>query len=247
MLLALFFAETIGKMRLEDIHYVAYIHGDNARLQLRELDELKAKVIGSFYLHGIYREAANKGNTVQSRTELLKALKMCKRKGATLLLMRSNQLLNNLEFIALLMEHLSHRGNASIYVHDKNFLQETGRGTNINLDTCLLLARQRKIEISNRTKQALQDARVRGIELGAPKNTLKNLSKAGVVAKKRYADDFAKRVMPHIKAIRQEGGESLRAIARGLTARGVTTRMGGDVWHPTMVQNILKRSKPGEL
>lgn len=234
-------------MRLEEIHYVAYIHGDNARLQLHELDELKNKVIGSFYLHGTYREAANIDNTVQSRKELLKALKLCKRKGATLLLMRSNQLLNNLEFIALLMEHLSCRGNASIYVHDKNFLQETGRGTNINLDTCLLLARQRKIEISNRTKRALQDARVRGIELGAPKNTLKSLSESGVIAKKRYADDFAKGILPHIAAIRQEGGQSLRAIAKGLTARGVSTRMGGHIWHPTMVQNILKRCKKGEL
>lgn len=229
-------------MRLENIHYVAYIHGENAALQLHELEELESKVIGSFYLHGTYRDAANKPNTVQSRTELLKALRMCKKKGATLLLMRSNQLLNNLEFITLLMEHLSNRGNASIYVHDKNFLKETGRGTNINLDTCLLLARQRKIEISNRTKLALQEARVRGIELGAPKNTLHNLSKAGVVAKKRYADDFAKTVMPHIKAIRQEGGESLRAIARGLTARNITTRSGGQTWHPTMVQNILNRN-----
>ncbi|BCV06815.1 MAG: hypothetical protein CM15mV144_090 [Caudoviricetes sp.] len=68
-------------MRLEDIHYVAYIHGENARLQLRELEELKDKVFGIFYLHGTYRESANKSNNVQSRTELLKALRMCKKKG----------------------------------------------------------------------------------------------------------------------------------------------------------------------
>lgn len=101
------------------------------------------------------------------------------------------------------------------------------------------LAQQERKMISNRTKDALAAAKVRGVKLGSP--SIAKARASSIETKKANADAHAARVLPVIEAIRRTGATSLRAIAAELTARKVETARGGK-WSAVQVNNILKRA-----
>lgn len=101
------------------------------------------------------------------------------------------------------------------------------------------LAQQERKMISNRTKDALAAAKIRGVTLGSP--AIAKARASSIETKKANADAHAARVLPVIEAIRKTGATSLRAIAAELTARKVETARGGE-WNAAQVSNILKRA-----
>jgi hypothetical protein len=56
------------------------------------------------------------------------------------------------------------------------------------------------------------------------------------------ADHYSANVLPVICKIQGSGVQSLRGVARALTARGVRTPRGG-AWNPAQVSTILQRSR----
>ena len=80
--------------------------------------------------------------------------------------------------------------------------------------------------IAQRTKDALQAAKARGVVLGNPK--LDAVRDRAVASVRADADRFAKNVAPIIREIQSSGVASHRAIARSLNARGVATARGGE-------------------
>ena len=48
-------------------------------------------------------------------------------------------------------------------------------------------------------------------------------------------------IAPTIKALRESGATSLRAIADGLNAQGIPTARGSGEWSPTQVVRVLER------
>ena len=104
------------------------------------------------------------------------------------------------------------------------------------------LAQQERKMISNRTKDALAAAKIRGVTLGSP--AIAKARASSIETKKANADAHAARVLPVIEAIRKTGATSLRAIAAELTARKVETARGGE-WNAAQVSNILKRAACG--
>ena len=94
--------------------------------------------------------------------------------------------------------------------------------------------------ISQRTRDALQAARARGVRLGGP--NLAAAQVAGAEANRIAADRFAANVTPIIRRAQAAGATSLRAIADVLNNRGVRTARGG-VWAATQVRDIIRRSK----
>lgn len=101
------------------------------------------------------------------------------------------------------------------------------------------LAQQERKMISNRTKDALAAAKIRGVKLGSP--AIAKARASSIETKKANANAHAARVLPVIEAIRKTGATSLRAIAAELTARKVETARGGE-WNAAQVSNILKRT-----
>jgi len=101
------------------------------------------------------------------------------------------------------------------------------------------LAQQERKMISNRTKDALAAAKIRGVTLGSP--AIAKARASSIETKKANADAHAARVLPVIEAIRKTGATSLRAIAAELAARKVETARGGE-WNAAQVSNILKRA-----
>ena len=60
-------------------------------------------------------------------------------------------------------------------------------------------------------------------------------------ARQEAADAFAANVRPIIEQIQASGVQSLRGVARALTARGIKTARGG-TWTAAQVSDILRRA-----
>jgi DNA invertase Pin-like site-specific DNA recombinase len=113
-----------------------------------------------------------------------------------------------------------------------------------NIDPFMLhvyaaVAEKERALISERTREALQKAKKRGVKLGEPK--LAEAQAQSRVICTAQADAFAANVLPIIEQIRASGATSLRQIAAALNARGIATARGG-MWEAAQVRNILKRS-----
>jgi DNA invertase Pin-like site-specific DNA recombinase len=100
------------------------------------------------------------------------------------------------------------------------------------------LAEKEQSLISQRTRDALKAAKVRGVVLGNP--NLADVRNDAVASTKAQALRFAKNVAPIIREIEASGVSSHRGIARALNARGVGTARGGQ-WTAVQVGSILQR------
>ena len=101
------------------------------------------------------------------------------------------------------------------------------------------LAEKERRLISERTKAALAAKRARGALLGGYRGGPVPDGAAGAAAAQRQANENAASVAP-ILAEMQRQGMSLRAMAAGLTAQGITTPRG-KAWTATAVSNALER------
>lgn len=160
-----------------------------------------------------------------ARPELTKALDLCRKTGATLLVAKLDRLSRKLSFIATLMEDpkVTFRV-ASIPMASK-----------IELHLYAMLAEQERDFISLRTKAALAEAKARGVKLGGlrPKTEARNEAiQAG-------ADASAQKVAALLLPLKA-AGKSLREIAGALNASGVTTPRGGQ-WSASQVMRTLER------
>ena len=101
------------------------------------------------------------------------------------------------------------------------------------------LAEKERNAISGRTKAALAAKKAAGAKLGGYRGGPTPDGQAGAAAAQRQADENAASVAP-ILAEMQRRGLSLRAMAAGLTAQGITTPRG-KAWTATAVSNALER------
>ena len=158
------------------------------------------------------------------RPELTKALKTCRKHQAVLIIAKLDRLARNVAFISNLMESrvpfiAVDRPNASPF----------------ELHIYAAMAEEEARQISERTKAALAATKARGVKLGNPQPEL--AQKARI----RIANDFANSVYPIVEELHATGLHSLRALARGLEARGVLTPRGKQHWTATGVRNFLIR------
>lgn len=106
--------------------------------------------------------------------------------------------------------------------------------------------------ISMRTKEALQQAKKRGVQLGC-KDWDDRLTD-GRTTNRARADQFALDNYPLIDGLMRSGVTTYQALADALNARGIKTRSrkkGGSKWYATTVKNLLARiallQEAGEL
>jgi DNA invertase Pin-like site-specific DNA recombinase len=162
-----------------------------------------------------------------SRPELEKALAVCKRQRAKLVIAKLDRLSRNLAFIATLMDS----GVEFVAVDNPH-------ANKLTVHILAAVAQHEREMIAQRTKDALQAAKARGVVLGNPR--LADVRNRAVANLKADADRFAKNVAPIIREIQSSGVASHRGIARSLNARGVATVRGGE-WTAVQVGAILRR------
>lgn len=179
-------------------------------------------------------EVAGEFTDIQSgkdidRPELGKALDLCRRTGATLLVAKLDRLSRRVAQIAALMEdkRLSFRV-ASMPYADK-----------FQLHIYAALAEQEREFISRRTKAALAEAKAKGKKLGG----IRPGTEARNEAMKANADSYAQRMASLIEPMRTSG-KTLREIADTLNATGVMTSRGGK-WSASQVMRTLDRVAEG--
>ena len=171
------------------------------------------------------------------RPVLRLAMDRCRKTGATLLIARLDRLARKVRFISGLMEE----GVPFVACDMPN-------ATPFMLHVYAAVAEEEARAISKRTKAALAAAKARGVKLGGDRGYRPVTAPDGRLggdAVRLEADHAAHRVMVEIEAVRavQGADTSLQALARALTAQGITTPRGG-AWTATAVRRVLARTEP---
>ena len=181
---------------------------------------------GSWSLLGEHIEVETGKNN--DRVELQRALDMCRRNKAKLIIAKLDRLSRNLAFIATLMD----AGVEFIAVDNPH-------ASRLTLHILAAVAEHERVMISERTKVALQAAKARGTVLGNP--SLGQARKRGHAAQRAMAGRFAANVLPVMRELQAAGVTSRNAIAGELNRRGVKTARGG-AWTHVTVGNVLARA-----
>ena len=174
---------------------------------------------GTWELVGEFTEVES--GRKSERPELARALALCKKRKATLVIARLDRLARNVHFISGLME-------AKV----KFVACDMPEATPFMLHICAAVAQEEARAISARTKAALAAAKQRGVRLGA----------TGAKRAKRFKAEAKARAIelaPILSDLKKQG-LSLRAIAVELSKRKVPTPRGG-AWHPQLVARVLER------
>ena len=152
------------------------------------------------------------------RPELQRALALCRKRKARLVIAKLDRLSRNLAFIAALMDS----GVEFVAVDNPH-------ATRLTLHILAAVAEHEREMIAARTKAALAAAKARGIKLG--RNGADRLAPAN----RAEAIERARQLAPVLAELKS-AGMSARQMARELTARGIATPSGGR-WH---AQSVLR-------
>lgn len=165
-------------------------------------------------------ESGRKSN----RPVLLQALTACKNEKAILLIARLDRLGRNVAFISKLIE-------AGI---DFKAVDNPYAGKLI-VHIMAAFAEHERDLISQRTIDALKVAKSKGVELGKYGRDVLS------VTNKNNAIQFALSMQPMIEELRQQGIQTVRAIAAELNKRKVPTYRNVGHWHISTVHNLITR------
>ena len=175
---------------------------------------------GDWNLVAEFTEVESGGKS--DRPELEEALKLCKRRMATLVIAKLDRLARNVHFNSGLME----RGVKFCAVEFPN-------ADPFMLHVHAAMGEHERRLISQRTKAGLERAKARGVKLGRNGKALAKQNAA-------RANSQAKELRPVIRRLRKEGVTTTRAIAAALNDQGIKSARGGQ-WHPQTVSLLLKR------
>ena len=178
-------------------------------------------------------ETGKGANALDKRPELRKALELCRRSGATLLIAKLDRLARNVHFISGLIE----TGVDFVAVDMPN-------ANKVMIQMHAVMSEWERDQISERTRAALAAAKARGVVLGAtgPANLALHTEQ-----RQEAARAFRARLKPVLDGCLAQG-MSRRAIVAYLNDIGLAAPRGG-AWSLGQVQRILgaKNSTAGRL
>jgi len=159
------------------------------------------------------------------RPQLRTAIALAKKHQAVLVVAKLDRLSRKVSFIASLMEEKGLTFKVAQMPYADAF----------QLHIYAALAEQERHFISQRTKSALQQAKERGVRLGAPIHHIQDLAEA----RKEKALKDAQKVAGVILPLRKSGA-TLKTICEVLNASGARTARGAAFNQP-LVSRMLKR------
>ena len=157
------------------------------------------------------------------RPELHKALALCRKQKATLIIAKLDRLSRNVAFIANLMES-----------RVEFIACDMPEATKLTLHIYAAIAEHEREATSKRTKDALQAAKARGQKLGSPRPG----SAQATAARADQAREFRAGVYGRARELRDRG-LPLRKIAEEMNERGIKT-CNDRGWHGASVGRLLK-------
>ncbi|WP_375274985.1 recombinase family protein [Methylorubrum thiocyanatum] len=167
------------------------------------------------------------------RPKLTEALRLCRLHNATLVIAKLDRLSRDAHFLLGLQ-----RAGVRFVAADMPEANEMVVGI------MAVVAQAERKMISARTKAALAAAKERGVKLGGPTHHLPKqagrAAQASAAVRAVRAQDRAADLAQDIAELRAGGATSLRKIAAGLDARGLSTARGS-AWTAAAVSRILSR------
>jgi DNA invertase Pin-like site-specific DNA recombinase len=157
------------------------------------------------------------------RPELERALALCRKRKARLVIAKLDRLSRNLAFIAALMDS-----------RVEFVAVDNPHATRLTLHILAAVAEHEREMIAERTKAALQAAKARGVRLG------RNGADRLAPAYRAQALARAHQLSPVLAEL-QRAGMSARRMAAELTARGILTPTGAR-WHAQTILRIIGRA-----
>jgi DNA invertase Pin-like site-specific DNA recombinase len=158
---------------------------------------------------------------IDTRTELWNAITHAKKHSAKMLIAKLDRFSRRVSFIAGIME----QGIGLV-------VAEMPHATDFQLHIFAALAQEERRLISERTRNALAEAKRRGVQLGRNGARL-------ALQNKSDALDFARTLEPIVRPLWNDG-QSYSAIARYLNDTGIPTRRGGR-FVPETAKQVVQR------
>jgi DNA invertase Pin-like site-specific DNA recombinase len=166
------------------------------------------------------------GKEERNRPLLQEALTRCRLEGTTLVVAKLCRLSRDAAFVLTLMKDSKVRFRVASMPQADNF----------QLGIWAVLNQSEREMISRRTREALAQAKVRGVRLGGTGGA--HASLAGMnEARRRKAREHKATVKPLVTHLRQQG-MTLQGIAETLNASGAKTAQGCE-WRATQVMRVL--------
>lgn len=172
------------------------------------------------------------------RPQLAAALAAARARRACLVIAKIDRLARNARFLLTVVEGC---GEAGVLFADLPQIPEGPTGKFL----LTLLAAVAELEagmISQRTKAALAAAKARGVKLGS-RRLVKGfdtaVSRQGRATQTARSTAYHAELLPYLTAARAAGCRTQRELCDALTARGIRTPMGGEVWHVGQLQRLL--------
>ena len=168
-------------------------------------------------------ETGKGANALEKRPELRKALDLCKKTGATLLIAKLDRLARNVHFVSGLIE------TAVDFI-----AADMPQANKVMIQMHAVMSEWERDQISERTKAALAAAKARGVVLGAsgPANLHRHIKE-----RQEASDAFRERLMPVLAGFAAQG-LSRRAMVDRLNDLGIKAPRGG-TWSLGQVQRVL--------
>lgn len=205
-------------------NFIAYYRVSTTKQEISGLGLAAQKEMVRKYLDGGSWEVLNEFKEIESgkkdnRPELLKAIKLCQLKNAKLVVSKLDRLSRDIHFITSLQ-----KSGIKFVVAENPDMNE------LTVHIFAAMAQHERKLISKRTKEALAQAKKRGVKLGNPAILAGgqiagsgNTTNARLV-KTEMANDYALKMKDIIEDIKNAGFTSLRGIADELNNLGFTTR-----------------------
>lgn len=214
------------------------------------LEEPRRRVEDYCAVHGLRPLDPGHAEVVRTREkerpEMAAALERCAASGAILIIGTSDRLRRDVTALAMLK-----MSGVEFLVLDDPTLDPD------QLDGCLRTAQEQQRAHSEHVRAALAAVKTRGTwakadgtpyktgrRLGNPRGAEafkgRNGAAAAVLARRKKADDFARRMRPVLMRLEAEGHIALSQIAERLNAEGHATARGGR-WHASTVCALLAR------
>lgn len=158
----------------------------------------------------------------KARPVLVQSIAQSRREGATLLIAKLDRLARNVAFVSSLME-----SGVEFVAADAPYANK------LMIHILSAFAEYEREQISQRTRDALQAAKARGIRLGVNGAALAEKNKQEALAS-------AETIRPSVEKAIESGCRTLVAISGTLNKAGLRTRRGSE-WAPGTTQRLLLR------
>lgn len=176
------------------------------------------------------------------RPALAEALAACRKQRATLIIAKLDRLARNARFLLGVVEG---SGEGGVVFCDLPTIP-AGPVGKFMVTQMAAVAELEAGLIGERTQAALAAAKARGVRLGGKRPGspdvapyAKQANAASVTVRREAAGQHAADLVPVIRDLQAAGVNSLTALARELTTRGIPTPRGGSTWQAVQVARVL--------